>query len=111
MNRTQEQDNMEEEHLETKKQIKEKVVAETENSTERLANKTGNFTGSIITCQRDGNQERKDKHLLENTQKFNIYLTGAPERENRENGREELPKIQDKEISQVKGTWQIQRAH
>lgn len=32
MNVLQEQDNMEEEHLETKKQITEKMVAETENS-------------------------------------------------------------------------------
>lgn len=42
MNVIQEQDNMEEEHLETKKQITEKMVAETENSIGSLANKRPN---------------------------------------------------------------------
>ena len=39
MNVIQEQDNREEEHLETKKQITEKMVTETENLIESLANK------------------------------------------------------------------------
>lgn len=55
MNVIQEQDNMEEEHLETKKQITEKMVAETENSIGSLANKRQNSPENRITCQTDRN--------------------------------------------------------
>ena len=80
MNVIQEQDNVEEEHLETKKQITEKMVAETENSIGILANKRPNSPENRITCQ---TETRKDKQLLGNTQKFSIYLAGVPEREER----------------------------
>jgi len=55
MNVMQEQDNMEEEHLETKKQITEKMVTETENLIESLANKRQNIPENRITCQTDRN--------------------------------------------------------
>lgn len=59
MNVMQEQDNMEEEHLETKKQITEKMVTETENLIESLANKRQNIPENRITCQTDRNQKRQ----------------------------------------------------
>ena len=54
MNVIQEQGNMEE-HLETKKQITEKIVAETENSIESLTNKRRNIPENRIICQTDRN--------------------------------------------------------
>lgn len=61
MNVIQEQDNMEEEHLETKKQITEKMVAETENSIGSLANKRQN-SPETITCQTDRNLEKTNSY-------------------------------------------------
>lgn len=55
MNVIQEQDNREEEHLETKKQITEKMVTETENLIESLANKRQNIPENRITCRTDRN--------------------------------------------------------